>query len=188
MVEHWEVAVKFYLQHSRHEKWSSWIGPGQRDRLDLKLGRMIDHQLPLSKTQAGMDTLAKLKIGEAKVRRAFVKGIFFHSWNQLSDGPRDKHPKSKMGVWIPVGELPQYIEQIEPSRWLVRQKPDWLCPALCAADESLSTDQLLNLEIKRPKMLSRLKLTSEQDYFEDARLFVVPDHWQASYAPPEGES
>ena len=42
-VEHWEVAVKFYLGASEIPRWSSWIGPNQRDRLDIKLQRMRDH-------------------------------------------------------------------------------------------------------------------------------------------------
>jgi hypothetical protein len=43
-LEHWEVAVKFYLlYHGR------WYGPSAQDRLDRKLTHMLSHQLPLSK-------------------------------------------------------------------------------------------------------------------------------------------
>ncbi|MCA0892821.1 DUF1853 family protein [Microbulbifer agarilyticus] len=42
-VEHWELALKFYLQIDEY-----WVGPGLKDRLDIKLQRMRDHQLPVA--------------------------------------------------------------------------------------------------------------------------------------------
>jgi uncharacterized protein len=41
--EHWEVAIKFYLLHQ-----GAWYGPNAQDRLDIKLNRMLTHQLTLS--------------------------------------------------------------------------------------------------------------------------------------------
>ncbi|WP_154180286.1 DUF1853 family protein [Vibrio furnissii] len=49
--EHWEVAVKFYLLHQ-----GLWYGPNAQDRLDLKLAHMLEHQLPLSASDAFMNT------------------------------------------------------------------------------------------------------------------------------------
>ncbi|MFA0084577.1 DUF1853 family protein [Vibrio sp. 10N.261.51.F12] len=46
-VEHWEVAIKFYLL-----KDGQWFGPNAKDRLDLKLSRMMHHQLMMSDTLA----------------------------------------------------------------------------------------------------------------------------------------
>lgn len=45
-LEHWEVAVKFYLLHE-----SKWFGPNAADRLDIKLDRMLNHQLKMSTSQ-----------------------------------------------------------------------------------------------------------------------------------------
>ncbi|USD64551.1 DUF1853 family protein [Vibrio sp. SCSIO 43136] len=42
-IEHWEVAIKFYLLHD-----DLWFGPNANDRLDLKLDKMINHQLMMS--------------------------------------------------------------------------------------------------------------------------------------------
>lgn len=42
-IEHWEVAIKFYLL-----KDGLWYGPDSRDRLDIKLHRMLTHQLNMS--------------------------------------------------------------------------------------------------------------------------------------------
>ncbi|MBD1559120.1 DUF1853 family protein [Vibrio sp. S9_S30] len=46
-IEHWEVAIKFYLLHN-----TFWYGPNAKDRLDLKLDRMLSHQLKMSSSQA----------------------------------------------------------------------------------------------------------------------------------------
>ncbi|MBF8999523.1 DUF1853 family protein [Vibrio nitrifigilis] len=46
-LEHWEVAVKFYLLHQGY-----WYGPNAQDRLDLKLNHMLNKQLPFSQSSA----------------------------------------------------------------------------------------------------------------------------------------
>ena len=46
--EHWELAYKLFLQCKPDLGWSSWLGPGERDRLDTKVNRMRHHQIPLS--------------------------------------------------------------------------------------------------------------------------------------------
>ncbi|GAA5524928.1 hypothetical protein Maes01_01487 [Microbulbifer aestuariivivens] len=53
--EHWEIAVKFYLQMGEQQ----WVGPGLRDRLDIKLARMRDHQLPIALGPAASAELAR---------------------------------------------------------------------------------------------------------------------------------
>ncbi|OEF24025.1 DUF1853 family protein [Vibrio rumoiensis] len=42
--EHWEVAIKFYLLFE-----GLWYGPNSKDRLDLKLSHMLEHQLEMSR-------------------------------------------------------------------------------------------------------------------------------------------
>ncbi|MFW7523867.1 DUF1853 family protein [Vibrio ostreicida] len=44
--EHWEVAIKFYLLHQ-----GTWYGPNAHDQLDIKLARMLNHQLKMSSTK-----------------------------------------------------------------------------------------------------------------------------------------
>ncbi|PMH46844.1 type II citrate synthase [Vibrio sp. 10N.286.49.B3] len=42
-LEHWEVAIKFYLLYH-----GQWFGPNAHDRLDKKLNHMLTHQLAMS--------------------------------------------------------------------------------------------------------------------------------------------
>lgn len=44
-IEHWEVAIKFYLLWHGH-----WYGPNANDQLDKKLAHMLNHQLAMSNT------------------------------------------------------------------------------------------------------------------------------------------
>ena len=61
-VEHWELAYKLYLQAHPETHWESWVGPAERDRLDIKLHRMRSHQLPLSARPEARDALEALGI------------------------------------------------------------------------------------------------------------------------------
>jgi hypothetical protein len=42
---HWEVAYKFYLLHD-HQQLTAYFGPQGQDRLDLKVNKLLSHQLP----------------------------------------------------------------------------------------------------------------------------------------------
>ena len=79
---HWEVAVKFYLQRRPSDAWSAWVGPNRRDRLDIKLSRMRDHQLPLSGRPAARSLLEAHGILEPPETAAIVKGMFFTPWDR----------------------------------------------------------------------------------------------------------
>jgi hypothetical protein len=46
-LEHWEVAIKFYLLHE-----NTWYGPNAHDQLDKKFDRMLSHQLKMSSSEA----------------------------------------------------------------------------------------------------------------------------------------
>lgn len=46
-LEHWEIAIKFYLYYQ-----GKWLGPNNNDRLDLKIDKMLNHQLKLTASEA----------------------------------------------------------------------------------------------------------------------------------------
>ncbi|HEX4870467.1 MAG TPA: DUF1853 family protein [Moraxellaceae bacterium] len=59
-VQHWEVAVKFYLGIAPGGDARHWVGPGLKDRLDLKIDRLASHQLPLAVQPEARALLAAL--------------------------------------------------------------------------------------------------------------------------------
>ena len=179
--EHWEVAVKFYLQIDDSPQWSSWIGPKQRDRLDLKLERMRDHQLPLSGCSEGEAALAALGVNEAPRQQAIVKGMFFAPWDRPDRRPTASAPEQATGAWVAVHDFDRYARGYSESRWTVRRAPDWLGPARRDIATSFTTAEAAQRctagAIKRPELWSRLRRLEDGAWFEDARIFVVPSDW-----------
>jgi hypothetical protein len=55
-IQHWEVAVKFYLGVP-HEQDIVWLGPNLKDRLDKKIRHTLAHQLPLSGTREATEAI-----------------------------------------------------------------------------------------------------------------------------------
>ena len=56
-LEHWEVAIKFYLLHEQ-----TWFGPNSHDQLDKKLDRMLSHQLEMSSSAAFVDQYPEIDV------------------------------------------------------------------------------------------------------------------------------
>ncbi len=181
-VEHWEVAVKYYLQSAATSEWSDWIGPNRRDRLDLKVSRMRDHQLPLSSHPAGRAALAGLGIERAPVKRALLKGILFYPWATAAVPPLFCEPTAPRGVWVQHSELSQYAQTRPSSRWIVRTRPDWIAPVSGAWAETIGMAALseVSAQAERPVMVSRLEGQEDDRWRETERLFVVPDDWSES--------
>ena len=56
-LEHWEVAIKFYLLHEQ-----TWFGPNSHDQLDKKLERMLSHQLGMSSSSAFIEQYPEIDV------------------------------------------------------------------------------------------------------------------------------
>ncbi|MGF1755454.1 DUF1853 family protein [Vibrio makurazakiensis] len=56
-LQHWEVAIKFYLLHEQ-----TWFGPNSHDQLDMKLNRMLSHQLAMSSSTAFVEQYPEIDI------------------------------------------------------------------------------------------------------------------------------
>ncbi len=87
-VIHVEAAVKYYLAKENAAAWDNWIGPNARDRLDLKLSRLLEHQLPLlTRTEAKPLLLEwQQKHGITTLHsQFFLRGVFFKEVHNLAD-------------------------------------------------------------------------------------------------------
>ncbi len=178
-VEHWEITVKFYLFRGGDASWRNWVGPMGRDRLDLKLNRMAGHQLPLSRTKAGADALAKLGVFTPPTPRAFVKGILFTPWNHGAISlPEGASPPSP---WVYASEFDTYAASRPTSRWVHRSKPDWLSPFRSPLEPSRRKGEPAPFadpreSFDKPEMWSRME-EHRGEWTEAERLFLLPDGW-----------
>ncbi len=183
-IVHWEAAVKFYLQQEPLAEQRAFIGPGTRDRLDLKLSRVFQHQLLLGDTPAGRLSLPMgVRLDKAQ---AFIKGyLFYHptaSGETAIPGISSLHLK---GWWIrhTLEALPQSSTD---SRWAILPRMRWLAPALLPADAEVLTDIAVNLLLDEhfrlssdAQLLFEMVRSNAGTWIEVSRGFVVCRQWPA---------
>jgi hypothetical protein len=175
-IEHWEVAVKYYLLLGQPDDWACWIGPNQRDRLDKKVNRMRDHQLALSTRPEAHAALQRLGVDRIHQRVALLKGILFSPWGTTVTQPTYAQ-STPQGRWVEVSNLKKLQHSTPASRWMKREKPYWLAPIRKEGDATDFTD--LPHGVQRPEMWARLTQAEDGMWEEAERWFLVPDGWSS---------
>jgi hypothetical protein len=160
-VFHLELACKFYLQLQCNRQ-TYWIGPGLKDRLDIKLHRLLNHQLRLVETEAGRSLLQQK--GWLPIRScSLFKGRRFYALTECENSRAE-------WVW---GTAAQILNHYEGFNWQWQQltKDEWLAPL-----QSLTREQSLHMILSRP--IDRpVQLAAIDGEREVKRLFWVPDDW-----------
>ena len=187
-VRHWEMAVKYYLQATPLPEQRAYIGPGARDRLDLKLDRVFGHQLGLGRTPAGLTALSNVIALPGSIEldtaQAFIKGYLFYPAAQLESpsapGVSDTHLR---GWWIHVSAalLPQTAHN---TGWTILPRLRWLAPARLEADASVMTNAELCTLLEQHFALTsealqvaELQRDADGTWHECARGFVMCKTW-----------
>ena len=177
---HWEAAVKFYLQQEPLAEQRAFIGPGTRDRLDLKLDKVFQHQLVLGHTHAGQQALPQ---GITLDRtQAFIKGyLFYHAstFSKLAAGVSAAHLS---GWWVrhTLEKLPQTSAD---SRWIILPRLHWLAPARLEDDASVMTYAALGSRLdehfsrSNDAVLVFEMARAAGEWHEKSRGFVVCSTW-----------
>jgi len=147
-LQHWEVAVKFYLQKKDDEGKPRWVGPADRDRLDIKLDRLFQHQLKL----AGLpEAQACLTHREADLVQpaAFIKGYLFYPFDEAGVSEQTdavdlapcmlsaNHPK---GWWL-YREKISMLSTAADVCWMILPKSRWLSPVSHGQTEEALMDK-----------------------------------------------
>ncbi|MGF1759431.1 DUF1853 family protein [Photobacterium sagamiensis] len=158
-LEHWEVAIKFYLAYQRQ-----WLGPNAADRLDKKIGRMVEHQLMLCEHPAYKEQLQGI-YGQPKVKRLIMQGRLFSSHCGHEQGSDIAiNPNVLTGRWCFRSQLKEIQAEEMPLKLL--NKPQWLAPP--------RYDQL-----SKPLDINGLSTPTQALSADNQVWFVVPDHWPA---------
>lgn len=127
-LQHWEVAVKFYLGVAPGGVLANWIGPGLKDRLDLKVAHLLQHQLLLTRTPEGTGLLRHLGLPPPSPV-CLLKGRLFYP------------PRADIAGWAPVAATPDHLRSWwmpqadfatayhdSDLHWLALPKAHWLTP------------------------------------------------------------
>lgn len=165
---HLELAVKFFLGIPNKHKapdLDQWFGPNRADRLDRKLARLTQHQLPLAHTEAGQAVIKQLGIDNIE-QELQVSGILFHA--NLEDGQNPPlNPNHQRGDWLSTSAFQLAQSQSgKQNSWRYIEKPSWLGAEFDTA--TLLTDKHLEMAIHKPIML----INAQQQ-----RRFLVADDW-----------
>ncbi|MBI1287925.1 MAG: DUF1853 family protein [Flavobacteriales bacterium] len=179
-IEHWEIALKYYLQQSCSAEHAVMLGPNAIDNLAKKMRKLIEKQLPLNTdlSEFGIPT------NELLTNRLFIKGQFFYHLAH-ADGcnifPNHAHPDHKRGWWCYLKEADKMLTQ--DLLWTTAWKPTWIGEV-----EFYNNDNLLNFKEMRDllkrhfqeEVHSVLCVGLQQNdggWKEVTRGFVVNDDW-----------
>lgn len=127
-IQHWEVAVKFYLGIRAGRGRDNWIGPGMRDRLDLKVSHLLEHQLRLAATPVAAQLIRDMGLAPP-VPVCLLKGRLFYppQADRQTWAPEAASPDHPTGWWMHQAEFLQRYGDSE-LRWIRLPKEHWLTP------------------------------------------------------------
>jgi hypothetical protein len=186
LIEHWEVAIKFYLATGDSTDLDNWYGPNPVDTLGTKLRRMTDHQLRLSTFPASQTLLAD-KNWSIDAIKGIVKGRLFYPYeNYVADDftfPDAVNPDHPKGWWLPIEEF-TLEHRLVNSRFLVLEKPSWM--AIIDATHT-SNNPIMNHREMTDFISQRDSGTThvaqlDENGIEQSRGFVVLNRWMQDVA------
>ena len=180
---HLELAVKFYLSApaATGSDQSSWLGPNSSDRLDLKLQRMLSHQICLAHTPEGRAALAELGVSDPLLEIE-IKGRLFNHWLTPAPPPPGYNLSLSMPSWRRLRELGN-MDEDGSVHYLPLERSQWLSPVSSCNGSMLNIAELVNhgaanLESNpRPIQIAVIDGNNERE-----RFFLVPDNWPSKYA------
>ncbi len=163
-VVHREVAVKYYLAAKAGTQSSAWVGPGKRDRLDLKLNRLTTHQVTVAQ-QAREEDAWPQDLPFPDVTEVLMLGAFFSPVGEtrLPDGAC---AEVDHGHWYYASE---FADRFGDAPWCELEKPWWLSPEHGRVGTVVAAHDLVK-RLRRPVFAARVGTQME-------RAFVVPDGW-----------
>lgn len=172
-IEHWELAVKFYLALPT-ENEALFIGPNANDYLHLKLQKLVEHQCGILKTEEGIQLLTDLNI-QAFEARLFVKGALYYHPKMTYSNSASINPLHNKGWWIYYNEAKTFLK--DDCQFLLLHKKDWL--STVSQNENLLSKSdclaLLDSELKDSPRSLYLACFKNGDLQSTG--FVVHDNW-----------
>lgn len=180
---HLETAVKFYLctEACGPQSYADFLGPNRKDCLANKWRRLMDHQLLLSETEAGISQARDMGL-EPDTRSLLLKGYLFYpvsDWRSFSLA-ESLNPDHLRGWWVTVSEAGLLDST---SRYAVLMKPAWLSPAALKWHCTQERAALLHdmQQISSPMLIAQLDYDEQSRlWLESSRGFIVPDNWNNS--------
>lgn len=166
---HLELAVKFYLglpadgASTEPSRWDCWLGPDSRDRLDIKLDRLLQHQIRLANHPRSRDILHDMGIEQLELEME-IKGRLFSPGAREMAPPHGCNREGSMGRWE------RWEDTAGRTDLAVLDKQHWLAPVTPASGLTAGIPPT-------PAAGPRLVAVLDSRGNERERLFLVPDRW-----------
>jgi len=186
-VTHLELAVKFYLQHPDYDghQCQHWLGPQCRDRLDIKLGKLQNKQLPFLAHPATQETLKSRQLPAPTQQSLVLKGYLFHQWKMPFKRPPAVNTQCLMGQWLHQSGVKRLVTGHDS--WLIIEKPQWLghfkshkeTESFCLTAKEIilfTLNHFANSTYKHALMLVKIT-NSGIESIEAERFLIVNDDW-----------
>ncbi|RDK02584.1 DUF1853 family protein [Paraburkholderia lacunae] len=179
---HWELAVKCYLHAGDGRgQLADYVGPNLRDRFDLKLAHLLNHQLPLS----AREEFASLGYGGSWTPQMFVKGWLFYRHGESPTDPAVLDPSHGRGWWVTRGDWPAFAAA-HAWAWRALPRLEWLAPRrhepaaeeqaeIACVDARTLAEQVSHQQ--GPAMVAAFANDGARNWLERSRGFIVPDDW-----------
>lgn len=135
---HIELAVKFYLKPANlsGEQLSHWLGPQSHDRLDLKLHKLANKQLPFLQNPATQTELTRRNLPHRPLQALVLKGYLFEPWEQDNHKRHpDINPNANINTWLHEKHGDALFTK--DTSWVVLPKTHWLGPYQGTIDTAL---------------------------------------------------
>lgn len=181
IVEHWEVAVKFYLNVGGESRLDRWFGPNPTDTLGTKFDRMMNHQLRLGEHEAARLLLQDKNI-VLRGRRALMKGRLFYPIDAFEASsfqfPVQVSPDHLRGWWCTPATLGTISMSTEAVGFTRLPKDYWL--ATVTPDDELTVlgyDELLDDLGDQARWETAHVAIVDITGNELSRGFLVTDRW-----------
>ncbi|ALR16171.1 DUF1853 family protein [Vibrio natriegens] len=152
-LEHWEVAIKFYLLHQ-----GVWYGPNAHDQLHKKLDRMLTHQLKMSERPEFQQILP---LDTPPKERLLMQGRLY-----INPFSSETTPTECLGYELNASQISGYW--CYQSQWDLIPKPLYHLSKPCWA---MGTDDFSH-PIEKPSGRFEHAQTEDGEFW-----FIVPDHW-----------
>ena len=185
---HLELAAKFYLRHPEHTGLNEehWFGPQSNDRLDLKLNKLHQKQLPFLFHDATKTSLIERKLNHEYKQALIMKGYLFHPWQQNELLPQCTHNQTLTGYWLHSKHVNSLISGQANRQWAILPKHNWLGPFNSRHNQQLIKPAYITMAdvnthfktspYKHALMVVMLK-ESEKGFIEEQRFILVHDDW-----------
>lgn len=181
-LQHWEVAVKFYLGVQPGGDPAHWVGPGLSDRLDRKLSRLLSHQLALTRTPEGAALLRQMGLPPPRPVCLLKGRLFYPAGCRPADwAPTHALPGHPAGWWCDHAAFRRDYAG-RPLRWIRLPKTHWLTPvtaddAAVLIGDALDADALIETLVEAADNRATAVIGLGPDHNEVTRGFVTPPGW-----------